>query len=473
MKKQNNPGSMVYALCDWIAALVSWILFFSTRKIILEGYQWSDIRLFTHDIKFIYGLALIPLGWLLLYYVTGTYTNIYRKSRISEMLFTFFTVLSGVVIMFFVVLLDDAVRRYSDYYITLLLLFSTQFILTVFVRLLLLNKAKNEILKGHKGFRTIIIGGNARAVEVYLNITHRKETLGYIFKGFIDTNGNSTNGLAAHLNCLGKMDQLTHVIDELRIEEVIIAIESSEHPRINHIINQLVNKNVLIKIIPDAYDILSGSVRMQHIMGAAFIEIYPELMARWQYILKRFFDVFVSTVVMLLLLPLYLFIAVKVRLSSTGPILYRQVRVGLHGKPFTIYKFRSMYTDAEQAGPALSKKDDSRITPWGRIMRKWRLDELPQFYNVLIGEMSLVGPRPERQFYIDQIIARTEDYKHLQRVQPGLTSWGMVQFGYAQDIDEMIRRMKYDLIYIENMSLLLDLKILLYTVRVILQGRGK
>ncbi|MFN9496723.1 MAG: exopolysaccharide biosynthesis polyprenyl glycosylphosphotransferase [Bacteroidota bacterium] len=262
-------------------------------------------------------------------------------------------------------------------------------------------------------------------------------------------------------------------MDELRIEEVIIAIESSEHPRINHIINQLVNKNVLIKIIPDAYDILSGSVRMQHIMGAAFIEIYPELMARWQYILKRFFDVFVSTVVMLLLLPLYLFIAVKVRLSSTGPILYRQVRVGLHGKPFTIYKFRSMYTDAEQAGPALSKKDDSRITPWGRIMRKWRLDELPQFYNVLKGEMSLVGPRPERQFYIDQIIARTEDYKHLQRVQPGLTSWGMVQFGYAQDIDEMIRRMKYDLIYIENMSLLLDLKILLYTVRVILQGRGK
>ncbi len=473
MNKYKYQGTRLYAAGDWVAAVLSWCLFFNARKVLIEGYQWSDASSHLYDMKFIWGLALIPIGWLIFFFATGTYTNIYRKSRINEVIFTFLSILAGVLILFFIVLLDDSVRRYSDYYIAILLLFSFQFVLTVISRLLILNRAKRQILKGTHGFNTLIIGGNARAVEVYQNITQRTKSLGYLFKGFINTNGNSTKGLAAYLKCLGKMDALTRVIEEQKIDEVIVAIDSNEHPKINYIINQLVNKGVVIKIIPDVYDILSGSVKMHHIMGTAFIEIYPQLMPRWQYIFKRFFDITISVFVMVLLSPLYLFIAIKVRLSSKGPILYRQQRIGLYGKPFTIYKFRSMYVDAEKGGPALSKKDDARITPWGRVMRKWRLDELPQFYNVLIGEMSLVGPRPERQYYIDQLLMRIEDYKHLQRAQPGITSWGMVQFGYAQNIDEMIQRMKYDLIYIENMSLLLDLKILLYTIRVILQGRGK
>ena len=221
------------------------------------------------------------------------------------------------------------------------------------------------------------------------------------------------------------------------------------------------------------YDILAGSVRMNHLLGASFIEIYPQLMPEWQCIIKRLADIVISMFMLVLLLPLYIFIAIKVKLSSPGSIIYSQERIGIHGKPFRIYKFRSMFTNAETNGPLLSSNEDLRITPWGKVMRKWRLDDLPQFINVLKGEMSIVGPRPERKFYIDQILQLTTDYKHLHRVQPGITSLGMVKFGYAENLPQMISRMKYDLLYIENMSLMLDLRVLLYTFRTILQGRGK
>ena len=463
----------MYAMADFLSAMAAWALFFTARKVWIEDFEPGQYGVFLNDPKFYLGLLLVPLVWLLLYFFTGTYTDIYRKSRIGEMLYTMLVSAVGVVIIFFAVLLDDRVNQYSDYYLAVLMLFVIHWTLTSLGRLIVLNYAKRQIHTGRYGFNTLMVGGDKRAIEVYTDLTGHQHSLGYAFKGFIDINGASTNGLVKHLPCIGKMKDLPRVLDEQRIEEVIVAIETSEHQRLGEIINLLVSKNVVIKIIPDMYDILSGSVKMNHIMSTAFIEIYPELMARWQYILKRTFDVMVSSVLLLLLLPVYLFIAIKVKLSSHGPIFYRQERIGLHGKPFTIYKFRSMVVDAEKDGPKLSKRLDRRITPWGKVMRKWRLDELPQFWNVLKGEMSLVGPRPERQYYIDQIVQHAPDYKHLQRVQPGITSWGMVKFGYAQNIDEMLHRMKFDLIYIENMSLLLDLKIMMYTVLVILQGRGK
>lgn len=466
-------GTALYAVADFLSAMFAWALFFIARKVWIEDFSFDQYHIFLNDPKFYVGLVLVPLGWLVLYYFTGTYTDIYRKSRIGEMLYTLLVSAVGVVLLFFTVLLDDRVNAYSDYYLAILVLFVIHWVLTSLGRLLVLNHAKRKINSGRYGFNTLMVGGDKRAIEVYQDLTGHAHSLGYAFKGFIDINGNSTNGLVQHLACLGKMSELPRVLDEQRIEEVIVAIESSEHQRLEDIINLLVSKNVVIKIIPDMYDILSGSVKMNHIMSTAFIEIYPELMARWQYILKRTFDIVAASLLLIVLSPLYIFIAIKVKLSSPGPIFYKQERIGLHGKPFTIYKFRSMKVDAEKDGPALSKRLDRRITPWGKVMRKWRLDELPQFWNVLKGEMSLVGPRPERQYYIDKIVERAPDYKHLQRVQPGITSWGMVKFGYAQNIEEMLHRMKFDLIYIENMSLLLDLKIMMHTVMVILQGRGK
>ena len=159
-------------------------------------------------------------------------------------------------------------------------------------------------------------------------------------------------------------------------------------------------------------------------------------------------------------------------MSSKGPVFYSHERIGKYGKPFTIFKFRSMYLESEKNGPALSSKYDTRITKFGRFMRKSRLDELPQFYNVLIGDMSLVGPRPERQFFIDQIVKQAPHFTHLHKVRPGITSWGQVKFGYAENVEEMIQRLKYDIIYIENMSLYVDIKILIYTIKIIFKGQG-
>ena len=457
----------LYLFFDFISAGSSWGLFNYFRKTYIEKYDFE-----VND-KLVISTFFISLFWILLYSIFGNYRNVYKKYRLKEITQIISQTFIGIILIFFTFLLDDNINSYQDYYSLFVVLFLLHIIITFIPRIILTSRTVNQIHNKKIGFNTIVIGSSQKAKDTYLEICNLKKATGHFIIGYVCTNGGKDVINETGLKKLGAYNEISHIINNEKIEEVIIATEPKEHEKINSIINDLADLKVEIKVVADMYSILTGSVKMNSIFGALLISVNPEMMPSWQKTVKRIMDLFISIIAIIILSPVFVILTIFIKSGSKGEIIFKQERIGFKNEPFQIYKFRSMYADSEKNGPQLSSKYDSRITNIGRFMRKTRLDETPQFFNVIKGDMSLVGPRPERQYFINKIIDKAPHYKHLSKVKPGITSWGQVKYGYAENVDEMIARLKFDLLYVENMSLSLDVKILFYTVIIILKGSGK
>lgn len=465
MKKSRQAGK--YIVSDFISASVAWLLFNVLRYEVFAIHEGaSNLLDYLQYPGVLAGQMVIPFFWLVLYYFSGYYNKPFGKSRLTEFFSTFITVLIGTLLVFFVLVLDDIPESIRIYYELFFGLFGLQFLITYVPRLLITQDGMKKIRNREWAVNVLVIGAGEKAVCIARDLYR----LGYHICGFVQEDGGQPVK-ADREQVLGAVGDIPALMEKVPVDEIVLAVESKDNRVLLGILYSFYRYKCPVKVLADRFNMLS-KIRIRTIRGIPLVDVTDNNFSPAEQNIKFFLDKLCSVVALLLFSPLFVYIAWRVKKDSPGPVFFQQERIGYLGQPFWMYKFRTMYVNAEENGPLLASEDDCRITPFGRVMRKYRLDELPQFWNVLKGDMSLVGPRPERKYFIDEIVKTAPYYYLLHNVRPGITSLGMVKYGYAVNVEKMVERMEYDILYYENMSLTLDLTILIYTVKTVVTGKG-
>ena len=442
---------LLYLLADVLSSVLVWLSFLLFRWMVYEGRIFSADTVLIPAFNLWRFMVLYPLGCLLVYYLSGYYLRPLSHKTGQEFLVTLLCSVIISIVAFFIIIIDDPVDSYMGYYTSLFVLFGLQFVLSWLPRLVITLCVSRQ---RKQGVNTVVIGEKDDAERLMSELGSERKLVAVLPPE--DTER------------IGELKKKTAV------DEVIVNIaQKQDEQLLFQIISRLYPEQVQISFPARVYDMLTGAARIGSLTDEPLVTVTEPSMADWELCFKRAFDVFSATLAILLLSPLMLIIALLVKLTSKGKVIYRQERVGLYGKVFNILKFRTMVENAEHDTPMLSAADDPRITRIGKWLRKYRLDELPQFWNIIKGDMSVVGPRPERKFYIEKIEEKAPYYCLLYKIRPGLTSWGPIRVGYTDTLDKMIQRLNYDIVYMENMSLRLDLKIMLYTIKVLIDGKGQ
>ncbi len=462
-----NTALLKYIAFDIIAALIVWFAFVVFRKAINNIEIFNTIRILIPRFDYLSSLILFPFCCIFVYYLSGFYLNPIKKTKLS---LVFSTLISSIIMstsVFFVLKLGDVFVSFKYFYFSMFVLFCLLFFITLFFRGINFREIEENFKTKKWTTNTLIIGTGENAKKIASDI--EKYSPRNTLVGFVSANQQV---VVPKEMILGNMAQVGTIIEKYNVQECNVILDKSDDYQVFTIVNSLFKFDVDIQFTPRLYEILTGSAKIRSLEMSPLVSITDSSMSDWEASLKRFMDIVVSVLALILLSPFLLYIGIGIKRDSKGTIFYKQERIGRFGLPFKIVKFRTMYPNSENGVPKLSSSDDERITPFGRILRKYRLDEIPQFWNILKGDMSIVGPRPERRYYIDQIIEEAPYYCLLYKIRPGLTSWGPIKIGYSDTVEKMIERLNFDIIYIEDMSLLTDLKILIYTIEIIFKGKG-